>query len=194
MNLIGKAPTTVGQAVVERPQTVGLPVETRESAAVWMHPHRSVHILVNVESRTRTVGTGRLYRNNFGLQLTGLRIKVRYSSRDFLFEPDFSRLVTIGRQDRRLRKSGSLVMFSCSGSRIAYKETVCGSSKQQIIPSQTVNGHNPRRNGKLQQTELSVPLLISPYTTVVRTEKQFLARLATDVERLLLRGFLLRRP
>ena len=143
MYLIGKAPTTVGQTVVERPQTVGLLVETRESATVWMYPHRSVHILVNVESRTRTVGTGRFYRNNFGLQLTGLRIEVRHSSRDFLFEPDFSRLVTIGRQDRRLRKSGSLIMFSCSGSRIAYKETVCGSSKQQLIPSQTVNGHNP---------------------------------------------------
>ena len=194
MYLVGEAPAAVGQTVVERPQAVGLPVETRESAAIRMHPHRSIYILVNVESRTRTVGTGRFYRNNFGLQPAGLRIEVNNRTRHFLFEPDFSRPVTIGRQHKCSREMRSVIVRLLSRRQIADEETVTGSDQQHVISLQTVNRDYPRRNGKLQQAELPARLPVSPYTSVIRAEKHLLPRLATGIERLLFRSILLCRP
>lgn len=56
MNLIGEAPVTATQSVIERNQPFFLRIEVRETSSVRVYPKIPVYIFMDMEGRTGTFG------------------------------------------------------------------------------------------------------------------------------------------
>ena len=89
-----------------------------------MYPKHAVDIFMRMESRTRTVCTGRFHSYYFTLQDLCTRIKVYHCTRNMLLEPYFRCFIHISTMNRRIRKTGGREVFCLLCITFISKESV----------------------------------------------------------------------
>ena len=182
MNLIGETPVVTAQFIIERNQTPFLPVEERETATVWMHPKETVHVLKNVESRTRTFGITVFNQNLFTGDYSCCRVEMSHDTRFFLFKPDFRRTVYVGRKNRTVGQrfaSQRRIMYGSFRLQMIGKETIRVRCDHRLLRSYFVNGGDAALRRQFKQCKVATFFPIRPDASMIGSE--------TDVSVILLR-------
>ena len=139
------------RVIIERFQTIILTVIVGEPSSVRMYPQMMKSVFVDMESRTRTIGAGRFYRQMFLLEFPVHCVKTNYTPGSILFKPDILIPIYIYGVNGSVTQVSRPIRSHISGRRTVKHKTIIPHDKRQCSAVHLLNAYQTAFARQLNQ-------------------------------------------